>query len=161
MTRPRLLLVEDDALIRRFVAMALEDEDLDVVAAESLAQARQALQQGPFALVMCDLMLPDGNGLELLREMAQPTSGAAGVARVVFSAGVSAAVHRQLLQAGVFQVLGKPVTLSDLVDCTRRALSSVAAPSLPRTAPGLCALRAQLLHDFLGQPVPQEPHHAQ
>jgi CheY-like chemotaxis protein len=138
MTRPRLLLVEDDPSIRRFVAMALEDEAVDVVPAAGLAQAREALKEGPFGLVMCDLMLPDGNGLELLRELLHPAAGDARIACVAFSAGISAEVHQQLLQAGVFQVLGKPVALAELVDCTRRALSAAATPDSPRALPASC-----------------------
>jgi DNA-binding response OmpR family regulator len=126
MSLPRLLLIEDDASIRRFVAMALEDEALDLVEAPTLAAAVQALRGAPFAVVMCDLMLPDGSGLDLLRELAAPDAPSAGACRVAFSAGVSAAVRLQLQQIGVHRVLGKPVSLADLSACVAAALAHAA-----------------------------------
>lgn len=128
MTRPRLLLIEDDASIRRFVMLALDDQNLEVLEAPSLAAAVQALRGAPFDVVMCDLMLPDGSGLDLLRELAAPDAPSPGAWRVAFSAGVSAAVRQQLQQIGVHQVLSKPVSLADLSACV--------AAGLARSAPG-------------------------
>ncbi len=131
---PRVLVVEDDASIRRFVAMALEDEPIRLLQAATLAEATHALAGAPLALVICDLMLPDGSGLDFLRDLAQPGSRQSSAVRVVFSAGLSADVRRQLLeQAGVFEVLGKPVALAELQRCTREALQRFAAQTA--TAP--------------------------
>lgn len=133
MTRPRLLLVEDDASIRRFVGMALEDHALDIVEAPRLASAIEALRGPPFALVLCDLMLPDGNGLDLLHALAGPDSPSPHARRVVFSAGVSAAVRVQLDQAGVHEVLSKPASLAALEACVARALAAPTAAALAST----------------------------
>jgi CheY-like chemotaxis protein len=133
MSRPRLLLIEDDTSIRRFVTLALEDEDLELVEAPTLAAAVQALRGPPFAVVMCDLMLPDGSGMDLLRELAAPGAPSAGACRVAFSAGVSAAVRLQLEQIGVHRVLGKPVSLADLSACVAGALAHAAA-GVPSTS---------------------------
>lgn len=157
MKRPRLLLIEDDASIRRFVTLALEDEGLDLVEAPNLAAAVQALRGEPFAVVMCDLMLPDGSGMDLLRELAEPDAPSAGACRVAFSAGVSASVRQQLQQIGVHRVLGKPVSLADLSACVADALAQsasaaasaadAAVPSAPaaaaRTAAGVLPASAQ------------------
>jgi DNA-binding response OmpR family regulator len=132
MKRPRLLLIEDDASIRRFVTLALEDEGLDLVEAPNLAAAVQALRGEPFAVVMCDLMLPDGSGMDLLRELAEPDAPSAGACRVAFSAGV----HR---------VLGKPVSLADLSACVADALAqsaSVAAAAAGAAMPSAPAAAA-------------------
>lgn len=134
MSLPRLLLIEDDASIRRFVTLALEDQALDLVEAPTLAAAMQALRGAAFDVVLCDLMLPDGSGLDLLRELATPGAPSAGAWRVAFSAGVSASVRQQLQQIGVHQVLGKPVSLADLSACVAAALAR-AAQSPSTTAP--------------------------
>ena len=57
----RVLLVEDDPSIRRFVQLALEDSEVELVQAGSLAAAINALRTGPSVLILCDLMLPDGS----------------------------------------------------------------------------------------------------
>lgn len=133
MSLPRLLLVDDDASIRRMVAMALESEPLCVVPAASLAEAAQALQTSSFSVVMCDLVLPDGSGHDLLQWLGQPGSESAAASRVVFSAGVSEAARALLLRQGVFRVLSKPVGVLELVSCARQALLA-AAPSAASSA---------------------------
>jgi DNA-binding response OmpR family regulator len=135
--RPRLLLVEDDASIRRFVSMALDGQPLDVVEAPLLAAAIEALRVAPFDVVLCDLMLPDGSGLDLLRALAGPDSRSPRARRIAFSAGLSSAIRVQLLQAGVHEMLSKPVSLADLEACVARALdSSRAEAAEPRRASG-------------------------
>jgi CheY-like chemotaxis protein len=124
---PRLLLVEDDASIRRFVTMALEDCELDTVQADSLKSAIQALRSGPFALVLCDLMLPDGSGLELLRALAGADSPSPDAWRVAFSAGVSGGTRQQLLALGVHEVLAKPTSLAALLSCVQTGLAAAQA----------------------------------
>ncbi len=127
MTGRRVLLVEDDASIRRFVGMALEDRGLELVEAPALASAFEALRGPPFQLVLCDLMLPDGHGLDLLRALAAPGSPSPQARRVAFSAGVSAAMRVQLQQARVHEVLSKPASLADLQACVARALAAADA----------------------------------
>lgn len=130
--KPRVLLVEDDASIRRFVELALDEHAIELLQAPTLAAARAVLQGGPVALVLCDLMLPDGSGFDLLREPA-----AQGPRRVAFSAGVSAAQHQLLQQAGVHAVLRKPVALGELLACVETELAAwaeAAAPALPGPA---------------------------
>ena len=129
MKRARVLLVEDDASIRRYVGMALRDLPLDLVEAGTLHAARQALASDSYALLLLDLMLPDGNGLALLAELqAEPT--VRGPARtVVFSAGVSGAVRERVMALGAWQVLDKPVALAALVGCVEQALAGSDPPS--------------------------------
>lgn len=141
--KPRVLLVEDEAAIRRFVGMALEERELELVEAPSLAAAIEALRGEPFVLVLCDLMLPDGSGLDLLRLLGEPGAPSPQARRVAFSAGVSAAQRQQLDEAGVHGVLRKPASLVELLACVDDALAaagSVAAPTdavpaVPATAP--------------------------
>ena len=155
MTRRRLLLVEDDASIRRFVTLALEDDALDVVAAPTLADAVQALRGPPFDVVMCDLMLPDGSGLDLLRELSAPGAPSPNACRVAFSAGVSAPVRQQLEQIGVHRVLGKPVSLADLSACVANALAvsanqSQSTPARATPNPGAASSHQRAIDDYFG-----------
>lgn len=133
----RVLLVEDDASIRRFVAMALEELPVDLVEAATLAEAHAALAGGPVALLLCDLMLPDGSGISLLQALAGDPARRAGARLVAFSAGISAERREQLEQIGVDEVLAKPVALAALEACVQRALdpSAAAVPQAPANDP--------------------------
>lgn len=115
--RLEVLLVEDDASIRRFVAMALEDEPVALTEASSLAQARACLAGQAYDVVIADLMLGDGNGLDLLRELAAQ----AGLLRVAFSAGVDRGVRARLAELGVTEILAKPVSVAALRSAVARA----------------------------------------
>jgi CheY-like chemotaxis protein len=144
--KPRVLLVEDEAAIRRFVAMALEELPVELVEAPSLAAAIDALRGDPFVLVLCDLMLPDGSGLDLLRLLGEPGAPSPQARRVAFSAGVSAARRQQLEAAGVHGVLGKPASLGELLDCVESALAAAGAASEGTDAPPAA-----------GEPAPPAP----
>lgn len=113
MSRPRVLVVEDEPSIRRFVELALEDEPVDLVMAESLAAARMALATAPAQLVIADLMLGDGSGFTLLESLV----GAADTRRVAFSAGIGAGARERLAALGVHELLSKPVSVVALQQC--------------------------------------------
>lgn len=137
MTRPRVLLVDDDPSIRRFVALALEELDVDLVEAPGVAAARQALLGGPFDLIITDLMMPGETGLDLLQHLADHPAqrGAARVA--VFSAGLTAAMQARLDSFDVWRQLSKPISLTALEDCVREAVdatASAAPPAVPAAA---------------------------
>lgn len=64
-----IFLLEDDQALGRGIAMALESPERIVVRAETLKKARDILSTEDFSLLILDINLPDGNGLELLRQL--------------------------------------------------------------------------------------------
>ena len=72
----RLLLLEDDPAIARTVAYALQRDGLTVTHSLLVHDARQQLQRTRFDLLVLDVGLPDGSGLDLLRDVrnAPPTA---------------------------------------------------------------------------------------
>ena len=73
----RLLLLEDDPAIARTVAYALERDGLQVTHCLLVQDARQQMQRQPFDLLVLDVGLPDGSGLDLLRDVRNaPTTAA-------------------------------------------------------------------------------------
>ncbi len=71
MNRQRLLLVEDDPAIARTTAYALEREGFTVSHSLTLTDARAQLRSAPPDLLVLDIGLPDGSGLDLCRELRQ------------------------------------------------------------------------------------------
>lgn len=64
--RPRALVVDDEPDIRELLAITLGRMQIDVSTAGEQAQAIKALLSERFDLVLTDMRLPDGNGLELV-----------------------------------------------------------------------------------------------
>lgn len=113
----RVVLVEDDASIRRFVALALEELPLTLRECATLQAGRAALADGA-DLLLTDLMLPDGHGIELLAEPGpRPRC-------IVFSAGVNAELRERLQALGVWRILDKPVSIGVLVEAVESALGA-------------------------------------
>lgn len=69
MNKAQILIVEDEANIRRFVRIALEQEGMSVIEASTLAQARMDAATRRPDLMIVDLGLPDGDGRDLIRDL--------------------------------------------------------------------------------------------
>ena len=65
----KILLIEDEPDIRKTLEYNISREGYDVVSAPSLSEGRIHLNSGSFSLILLDLMLPDGSGLDLCREI--------------------------------------------------------------------------------------------
>lgn len=111
MTSPRILVVDDEAHLRELLEIALVKMGLDVDSADSLAAARSHLASNEYALILTDMRLPDGLGIELVREV---TSGDKVIPIAVITAYGSADNAVVALKAGAFDYLSKPVALDQL-----------------------------------------------
>ena len=106
-----ILVVDDEPDLRTLYELTLLREGYRVEAAGDLAQARQQLQEQRFDAVITDMRLPDGLGLELLRDMAVQQRAERCV---VITAHGSAENAVEALKAGAFDYLTKPVDLKQL-----------------------------------------------
>jgi two-component system response regulator PilR (NtrC family) len=111
MTSPRILVVDDEADLRELLEITLVRMGLDVDCAETLATARARLAQVEYALVLTDMRLPDGQGIELVREV---TANFRNTPVAVITAFGSADNAVAALKAGAFDYLSKPVGLDQL-----------------------------------------------
>lgn len=154
MSRPRVLLVDDDASIRRFVALALEDMDIELVEAANVAAAREALLGAPYQLIITDLMMPGETGFDLLQHLADHPARRAGARLAVFSAGMRADTQARLNALGVWRRLSKPTSLTELEQCVRDAVGggpSTLDAAAPALAPALAdSERAAMAQHFGG-----------
>lgn len=65
----QILLLEDDTALGRGIQLALQGPEDQMTLVNTLTQAREALGKGRFDLLLLDVNLPDGSGLELLRQV--------------------------------------------------------------------------------------------
>ncbi len=70
----KILLIEDDAALGQGICLALNSEHTALTHCKNLLQGRQALAAADYDLLLLDINLPDGSGLELLRQVRQTSS---------------------------------------------------------------------------------------
>src|SRR5436309_2553339 len=102
MSKANILVVDDQDSIRHFVSKALEDEGYQVQTIASVREARQALEKDMPDLALLDLKLPDGTGLELLREIKRVQPEVAVILMTAFGELDCAAIPRELLESELF-----------------------------------------------------------
>lgn len=116
--RTNVLVVEDDSTVSAIVCMALERAGYAVRAVNDCESARLELQaRTPHVLVM-DLGLPDGNGLDILRELTPHAKG--GPAVVVLSGYRQERNVLAAFEAGADDFMVKPFSPDELVARVRR-----------------------------------------
>ena len=148
-----VLVVDDEPDLRTLYELTLLREGHEVVSAPDLAQAREWLGQRRFDVLISDMRLPDGLGLELLRELGEQQRTEK---TIVITAYGSAENAVEALKSGAFDYLTKPVDLKQLRAAVQAALHSQRHPAAgaprrgtvndpPRSAPpppaGVQALR--------------------
>ena len=132
----RILVIDDEPDLRTLYELTLLREGYRVDAAGDLAQARQQLLDHQFDAVITDMRLPDGLGLELLRELV---SQQRGERCVVITAHGSAENAVEALKAGAFDYLTKPVDLKQFRSVVAsavqgaRAAADLALPQIRQT----------------------------
>jgi DNA-binding NtrC family response regulator len=100
-----LLLVEDDEIMRLSLEDRLRLENIPVRAVGDLSGARKELEKGDIDLVVTDIRLPDGSGIELFGEIAGRFPGTPVILMTAYG-DISDAV--ELVKAGALDYLTKP-----------------------------------------------------
>jgi CheY-like chemotaxis protein len=133
----RILLVEDEpanrALVRAILARSGPDAFV-LLEAESLADARAVLATETPDVVLLDVRLPDGNGLDLVPEVRGVPGPRPTI--VVMSASVMPADRLSATAAGVDTFIGKPYAASELLDVLHRVCGATRARTLSEAAAG-------------------------
>jgi DNA-binding response OmpR family regulator len=119
MHKPRILLVEDDIELGELIVRLLTPQAMDVQRVETLALARAALAAQTFEALVLDIMLPDGNGLDLCREVRQQH----GALPVLMLSARGDTIDRVLgLEIGADDYLPKPFDAAELTARLRALL---------------------------------------
>ena len=115
-----VLVVDDDSAIRTVVAAALRRAGHEVATAASLAELRRALGAALPDVLVTDVVLPDGNGLD---EVARLTAEHPALPVIVFSAQNTLATAVRATEVGAFDYLPKPFDLDVLGQAVRSAIA--------------------------------------
>jgi two-component system, NtrC family, response regulator PilR len=114
-----LLIVDDEASLRDFLSIVFEEEGWTVETAASLGEAHAAIQRQEPDVVLCDLMLPDGSGIDLVRDVkAQSPS----IVFVMITAHTSTRSAVEALKAGAVDYIAKPFDIEELKIIVRKAV---------------------------------------
>ena len=132
MSVARILVVDDEESIREFLTILLEKEDYEVATAESVEDGKRRLVEGSFDLVMCDLKLPDGSGLEVLEEARRRRID---WPFIIITAHTTPQHALESLRAGAAEYLSKPFNVDDLKLILRKLLTRGTADSGPFEVP--------------------------
>ncbi|MFP4294289.1 MAG: sigma-54-dependent transcriptional regulator [Halothiobacillaceae bacterium] len=142
------LIVDDEEDIRTLVEMTLAGEGVRCLGADSLAAAREVLARRTVDFCLCDLRLPDGDGLDLLDWIRERHPGLP-VAMITAHGHLDAAVRA--LKSGAFDFVSKPLDLKTLRQLARDALRAGAGrPGAARR------VRARAAPQLIGDSHPME-----
>jgi len=122
-----VLIVDDSLTVRMNLMEILEAADLPATACANLADARAALAQAQFSLVILDVLLPDGDGIELLEEIRGAPSGS-GTAVMLLSSEAEIRDRIRGLTRGADDYVGKPYEPGYVVTRARELVRRHAAP---------------------------------
>jgi excisionase family DNA binding protein len=120
-TGPVVLVVDDDAGVREFVRANLELEGYLVREAASAAEGLTALEQEPPDLILLDVMMPEVDGWEMLRQV-QERFGVGAIPVIVFSGQVEERAVDEAETRGARGFLGKPFDPQRLIDQAKQIL---------------------------------------
>jgi len=128
------LIVDDERDIRELLVLTLGRMGLRVDTAANLTEARELLRTHPYDLCFTDMRLPDGNGIELVGEIAR-SYPRTPVAMITAFGSMDLAV--EALKAGAFDFVSKPVDITVLRGLVKHALelNNTERPKPPPTPP--------------------------
>jgi two-component system, NtrC family, response regulator PilR len=119
----RLLLVDDEASLLDFLSLLFQEEGYEVATADSATSARETLAASSFDLVLCDITMPDGTGLDLLREIKQETAERTAV--IMMTAYTSTESAIEAMKLGAYDYVSKPFDVEELRLLVRKALEKI------------------------------------
>jgi two-component system response regulator AtoC len=122
-----LLLVEDDEIMRMSLEDRLKLEGICVRAVGDVTSARNELQKGNIDLVVTDIRLPDGTGIDLYADMSRHFPGVPVIFMTAYG-DISDAVS--LIKSGAIDYLTKPFSMDEFIDKIKRHLTRIADTSL-------------------------------
>jgi two-component system, NtrC family, response regulator PilR len=114
-----LLIVDDEASLRDFLSIVFEEEGWAVETAGSLEEAHGSIQRKEPDVVLCDLMLPDGSGIDFIRDIKVNSPS---IPFIMITAHTSTRTAVEALKAGAIDYIAKPFDIEELKIIVRKAV---------------------------------------
>jgi two-component system response regulator PilR (NtrC family) len=115
----RLLIIDDEISLLDFLSLLFQGEGYEVEVAPSVEAARKAFERSTFDLVLCDVLMPDGNGLELLREIKAMETSPPVIMMTAYTSTKSAI---EAMKLGAADYVSKPFDVEELKIVAQKAL---------------------------------------
>lgn len=116
--RPSILVIEDETPMRDLIKKILRKKDYAVSEAKSVATARSQLTERTFDLILMDLTLPDGWGLDILEQISEEYRN-----RVIIVSGTGTVdMAVEAMRKGAYDFLTKPLDFKVLLVTVKKAL---------------------------------------
>jgi excisionase family DNA binding protein len=128
--KKNVLVVDDEKLIAMDIKKIITSEGHDVITTESGVEASRAIQDSNIDLVFLDLVLPDINGVEVLKEIKKAKSG---LPVVIITGYPDSEIMNQALELGPISVLKKPFNREQIRDLLKILLAPAASTGRTRT----------------------------
>ncbi len=119
MNQDRILVVDDERSMREFLAILLKKEGFAVDTVGTVARAREAVEQAAYDLVITDLKLPDGTGIEVLAAVRDCDPDTEVLVITAFGTAESAV---EAMKLGAYDYLSKPFKVGEIKLTVRKAL---------------------------------------
>jgi len=118
---PKVMIVDDDPDILASFKSMLEHENYEVVAVESGAECLKKLQEGFKGIILMDIMMPDMNGWDTIKEIVD--QGYIKDVAINVVTGMSTKDHQQMgiLEPYIYEYLSKPVDVRDLLKSVEKS----------------------------------------
>ncbi len=118
--RSKILVVDDEECIRDTLAIFLANEGYDVTTASNYREGLALLDQKEFNLIIVDIILGDGSGLDLIPEIKKRNMNCQVI---IITGAPSDKTVSYAFQEGVFEYISKPVRKDELLNTVTTALS--------------------------------------
>ena len=125
-----VLIVDDEAGIRTALRVNFSRNGWDVETASGVRDATRLLEHKPFQLIVSDMRMPDGDGLEVMRSARQISPGTAVILLTAFGTVPDAV---EAMRSGAFDYLTKPISFDQLEEAAARVMAPAGAKG---SAPG-------------------------
>ncbi len=114
-----ILVIDDEASLLEFIRLLFEEQGYRVTTANSVTDARAKLAGESYDLVLCDIMMPDGSGLDLLREIKDVAHRTSVIMMTAYTSTKSAI---EAMKLGAYDYVSKPFDVDEMKVLVEKAL---------------------------------------
>ena len=118
----KILIIDDDYALRTVMLKALRTSKITIKTASTISEGWYLLEKEDFDLVICDVVLPDGDGLELVKKLKKKFNH---LEFIIISAQNNILTAIKADQLDVFEYIPKPLDLNDLIISVDRSLKKI------------------------------------